>query len=102
MKTGKSVHLSELFAPNSKYLEKLSAICLAKIKEDLGDGIFEDGIKPAAKNFENWVIEQDGLAIYFDEYQAAPYASGRQEVRVSYSDIKDIINPNGVIAPLAK
>lgn len=102
MKTGKPVQLAELFAPNSKYLEKLSAISLKKIKEDLGDGIFEDGIKPVAKNYSNWVIGKEGLTIYFDEYQAAPYASGRQEVNILYGDIKDIINPNGLIAAFAK
>lgn len=102
LRSGKPIGLADLFKPEADYLEKFSAISLAKIKADLGDGIFEEGIKPVPKNYQNWVIQKDGLLIYFDEYQAAPYTSGRQEVLIEFAEIKDLLNSGSVVAALAK
>jgi hypothetical protein len=49
------------------------------------------------ENYRNWNITPDGLMITFDEYQVAPYAAGPQTVTVPYSELRGLINPEGVL-----
>lgn len=85
LKNNKILKLADLFKPNSKYLQKLSKLSKEKLEDNLD---FEDGIKPLAKNFSNFLITPKGLIIYFNEYQVASYAAGPQEILIPYSELK--------------
>jgi hypothetical protein len=109
LKNGKQLKLSELFKPGAKYLQAISSYCIADLKKQMkaDDGTvdnqaIENGAAPVAKNYQSWNITKRGLGINFDNYQVGPYAAGPQFVLVPYSNLKDLINPDGPIAQFAK
>ncbi len=93
---GRQLALSELFLPNSNYLEVISNYCIAQLsKRDIGFEGFSQGAGPTLENYRNWNITRDGLMITFDEYQVAAYAAGPQTVVVPYGELQAVINPQG-------
>lgn len=90
---GKELALSDLFLPNSNYLEVISNYCMAELsKQPFFDVPFSEGAQPSPENYRNWNLTPDGLMITFDEYQVAPYAAGPQKVIVPYSELQAVIN----------
>ena len=110
LKNGKQLKLGDLFKPGSKFLQAISAYCIADLKKQqagdkgkaLTDSEIEGGAGPVAKNFQSWKITKKGLGINFDAYQVGPYAAGPQYVLVPWQNLKDLINPEGPIAQFAK
>jgi hypothetical protein len=110
LKNGKQLKLGDLFKPGSKFLQAISAYCIADLKKQqagdkgkaLTDSEIENGAAPVAKNFQSWKIMKKGLGINFDAYQVGPYAAGPQYVLVPWQNLKDLINPEGPIAQFAK
>ena len=110
LKNGKPLKLADLFKPGAKFLQALSAYCIADLKKQqagdkgkaLSDSEIENGAGPAAKNYQSWKITRKGLGVNFDAYQVGPYAAGPQYVLVPWANLKDLINPEGPIAQFAK
>ena len=111
LKNGKSLKLYDIFKPGVKYLQALSSYCVADLKkqskEKGADGMLDDssinaGAGPKNDNYRSWSITRQGLGINFDSYQVGPYAAGAQYVKVPYSAIKDIVNPEGPLGQFAK
>jgi hypothetical protein len=105
-KLDKLVKAPELFKQGSDYYGRLSTLSredlfLQSRQGDMGFNYDEsfviDGTRPTAGNFARVLPLKDGLAIYFDEYQVAPYAAGPQHVVIPYAKLKDIINSDGVL-----
>jgi hypothetical protein len=97
----KELALSDLFLPNSNYLETISSYCIAELgKQPFFEGPFAEGAQPTPENYHNWNITPDGLLITFDEYQVAPYAAGPQKVTVPYSALQTLINTQGPLGKL--
>jgi hypothetical protein len=93
---GRELALGDLFLVNSNYLETIAAYCKAELsKQPFFDPVFSTGADPTVENYRNWNIAADGLRITFDAYQVAPYAAGPQMVTVPYSEVKNLIDPNG-------
>ncbi len=91
---GRLYQLSDLFAPNSDYIERISSIIKDQIEEqDL----------PLIRPFERispnqgYYLEAHDLVIYFQVYEYTPYAVGIPEFRIPYSAIADILAPNSPI-----
>lgn len=100
---GKELSLADLFLPNSNYLEAISKYCIAELSKQPGfDGSFADGAQPTPENYRNWNITPDGLLITFDTYQVMPGASGPQQVLVPYSELRGLINPEGVLGQFSR
>jgi hypothetical protein len=55
------------------------------------------GAGPLEKNFSVFNITKDGLLITFTTYQVASYADGPQEVFIPYRELKDYLNPEGIL-----
>jgi len=109
LKNGKQLKLSDLFQPGSKYLQTISAYCIADLKKQskakdsaLDDEGIQGGAGPTAKNYQSWKITRTGIGINFDSYQVGPYAAGPWYVLVPYANLKEFINPAGPIAQFAK
>lgn len=107
LKNGKQLKLADLFKPGAKYLQAIANYCIADLKKQAKDkGLegaeIENGAAPNAKNYQSWTITRKGLGINFDAYQVGPYAAGPQFVLVPYSNLKDLINPEGSIAQFGK
>src|SRR5215213_2760358 len=104
LKNGKQLKLIDLFKPGAKYLQAISTYCIAELKKQMKapDGTvdnesIESGASPLAKNYQSWTITRRGLGMNFDAYQVGPYAAGPQFVMVPYSNLKDLINPEGPV-----
>ncbi|HEY0005749.1 MAG TPA: DUF3298 domain-containing protein [Pyrinomonadaceae bacterium] len=112
LKQGRTLKLANLFKPGASYLQSISAYSIkdlkrqaAKVKPDdslLTDESIEEGATPTEDNYQNWNITAKGLMITFDPYQVGPYAAGPQRVIIPYSALRDILDPNGPVAPLMK
>jgi uncharacterized protein DUF3298 len=100
----RQLSLSNLFVPDSNYLETISAYCLADLKrQNPGiDDTFLQGASPTLENYRNWNITADGLLITFDTYQVAPGASGPQVVTIPYGALNGILDPSGPLSFLIK
>jgi hypothetical protein len=107
LKNGKQLNLADVFKPGAKYLQSLASYCIADLKKQGKDkGLLDEEIEKGAsaniKNYQSWTITRKGLAINFEAYQVGPYAAGPQFVLVPYSNLKDLISPNGPIGQFAK
>jgi len=107
LKNGKSLKLADLFKPGAKYIEVLAIYCILDLKKQakekgLTSEEIEKGAAAKADNYQGWTLTKKGLGIEFDPYQVGPYAAGPQSVLVPYSNLKDIINPEGPIAQYTK
>lgn len=104
LEQGKDISFSSLFLPGVDSLGAISQYCIAQLKtRDIGFGdIFAQGAEPTSDNYKNWNITPDGLVITFDEYQVAPYAAGPQTVTVPYSELKNVVDPNGPLGSFVK
>ena len=109
VKTGKILKLADVFKPGTRYLQALSAYCIKELKKQskvqgssLPDDMIQSGAGPKVNNYKSWVITKKGLEITFDSYQVGPYAAGPQSVLVPYSELKELINPDGLLGVFAK
>lgn len=112
------VTLADIFKPNTKYLEALSAICIPAVLDSLRSrtresyaanpdtiGLaaaladiepsyrewVENGAAPEEKNYRSFVPTKEGLWIIFDPYQVASYADGPFEIFIPYHQLSDIL-----------
>jgi Protein of unknown function (DUF3298) len=106
----REMKLNDLFT--GEYLKKLSELCIeevAKTKKGYApdydvkdDEWLNSGAGPDEKNFKVFNITKDNFVITFPTYQVASYAEGPQTVEISYSRLKDIINPDGPLKEFVK
>jgi hypothetical protein len=97
LQRGQQISLEQLFLPGANYLDPIAAYCKDELAQrDIGfDTLFVTGADPTPENYRNWNITPDGLLISFDPYQVAAYAAGPQEVVIPYTELSDLIDPNG-------
>jgi hypothetical protein len=102
LKTGKKIELADIFKPNSNYLKFLSDYSIRNLKEKLEDMSDEEWLQNGAgaqpENFGSWNLTKKGLLINFDPVRVASAAAGPRQVLIPYSDLKGILQENGVIS----
>jgi hypothetical protein len=98
----KRIGLSDMFKKGDKDLKIISDFCHNDLKKqgkengyDFDEEMFKEGLDPTAENFQNICITPDGLYIIFNAYQVLAYVFGPQSVTMPYSELKNIINPEG-------
>lgn len=119
LKSAREIRLADLLRPASGYLSFISNYSREKVKERIcGEGgwagtqpfaeclknapLWEDGISPRVRNFKAWSITREGLLVSFDACQLTGCAAGEFYVIVPYSEIKNLSQPNSVIAAFLK
>lgn len=112
VRRGRVLDLAELFKPSALYLKTISDYCVKDLKRQFREGGWsepeqmdagiEEGAAPNAENYQSWLVTRRGLAITFDPYRVAPYAAGPQSVFIPYSALREIIDPDGPLAPFVK
>ena len=103
LEDGRELALDELFVPGSNYLELIADYCKTELSgRDIGFDGFSQGADPTNENYRNWNISDDGILITFDEYQVAPYVAGPQTVVIPFDTLREVVNPQGVLAPFMK
>jgi len=86
--TGKNYKLSELFKPESNYIEVLSKLVLEQFKKQELP-LFDEypGIQPD----QDYYIADKSLVIYFQLYQVAPYYVGFPYAIIPIYEIQEMI-----------
>lgn len=90
LKSGSVVMLSDLFAPGSDYLNRLSQAATKQLT-DKGVQIFPEGLSPLDENFVDWTIQGQNLVLNFEAEQVASHAEGAQKAIVPLADLQDIL-----------
>lgn len=96
---GKVLRLTDIFQPESTYVEQLSKFTFEDLKKQLEkiDAYTEESVKlgtsPKEENFQNILLVQNGVKVIFDPYQVGPYALGVQSVVIPFEKIKSFIQP---------
>lgn len=95
--TGQIYRFKDLFNPASNYKEVLTQIIQQQITDRQIPLINDyDGIK----GDESFYLTEDSLVIYYQLYEYTPYYYGIPEFPIPYSQIANLLNPNGPIARL--
>lgn len=94
--TGKSYALSELFKPESAYIERLSTLIQQQMHER-NIPLLHDFTTIRAE--QDFYIADKTLVIFFQLYEITPYVYGFPMFPITVYELQDIIAENG---PLAK
>lgn len=107
LKTGKEIILKDLFKGN--YLQRLNNIAEMKFRKffkvPAGENLKKAGFFFPGGVFNlnnNFAINGFGITFQFNPYEVAAYAFGAPEISIPYSEIKDIIKPNGLLGKFIK
>lgn len=96
LNTGKEISLSDVFKPGSNYLNVVSPIAIDQLKakiENTDLGWIKKGSAPVAENYGAFVLTEKEILFFFQNYQVAPYSEGPQEIKIPYTQIKEILQP---------
>lgn len=99
LRQNKTITLADVFLTNTPYLQTLVDLCLADLKRQQVLA-WSENLKPDAQTFHSWVFQKEGLLVWFDPYEVAPYAAGPQKVLIPYAALKGYVDPSGALQPL--
>lgn len=99
LQNGDFYDLKDLFKKDSDYLKRLSDIVGRQIAEQsLQEGaMYFDGDYAGIREDQGFAITRDGLQLYFEPYEIAPYAAGFPTFDIPYGRIIDLIDTEGVL-----
>lgn len=92
--TNSFVTINTLIKNNPNILNELSnytykTLSNKKIfQNQVVNNMLKEGTLPEADNFKNILFTDEGLIIYFERYQIAPYYYGDYNITVPYKDLK--------------
>lgn len=99
MQGNQAIDFSDLFKPDSHYLEFLADYSRKVLTGRLTDALLvESGTTPTAEHFRTWNLKPRGLLITFDQGQVAPYVEGAEAVLIPYPKLQSIVSPDSPIA----
>lgn len=89
LKSGKEIKLKDLFKEGFDY----KSIIDKKVREDIAkekDIYFENGalFKGVNEN-QAYYLNKDGVIVYFQQYEIAPYSSGIREFKIPYGELSE-------------
>jgi hypothetical protein len=93
----KRMELSEFFPHRNNYREYVIQTIVKQIEDEIANGnsmYFENYVQLVNENFKanNFYLTKEGLVIYFQQYDIAPYASGIPTFVIPYG-------PTSVVLP---
>jgi hypothetical protein len=100
---GRALTTRDLFPATSAWEQVVSREAIPILERDLGDmadsSWIQEGAGPRAENFTRWALVEEGLIVFFDPYQVAPYAAGPQAVTIPRAALAGVAAPDGPLAP---
>ncbi len=95
--TGREYTLDQVFKRETPYLQTLSQLTREQLQQqdklgnDYQEFMVEPGTAPDKENFTHFVLKENSVVFYFEDYQVAPYAAGEQYVEFSYQELEDFL-----------
>lgn len=98
LNTGEFYSLKDLFLDKSDYVSAINKIISQRINDEqkIDEAKYFDGFATITDD-QFFHLTKDGIVIYFYPYDIAPYAAGFPEFKISYNDLKDVIDYNGPV-----
>ncbi|MGE5589804.1 MAG: DUF3298 domain-containing protein [Bacillota bacterium] len=92
LETGRIYALQDLFRPGVDYIDLLTREVRRQMRER---GLEESLLTPfeTVKPTQKWYLTNDGLVLYYGQYEYWPYAWGIQEFPIPLADLKDVLVP---------
>ncbi|MGM9973604.1 MAG: DUF3298 and DUF4163 domain-containing protein [Clostridiaceae bacterium] len=90
--SGNRLELKDIFKKDYNYQEVINKVikeAIAKKPEEF----FPDAFQGISEN-QNFYIGREGITIYFQNYEIAPYTAGNPEFLIPYSIIREGLNIN--------
>lgn len=89
-RTGRLIELPPYFSDLTGYKEWIVAFVCDQVEKERSEGeniYFDDYCSLAEKNFNprSYYLSPEGIVIYYQQYDIAPYASGIREFTIPYS-----------------
>lgn len=93
LNTGKQQSLADQFLPNVDYISVISKEVKRQIEaRGLTDALFEPFTK--IRPDQGYYLTDQGLVVFFQQYEIMPYAAGIQEFTIDYRDLQGMLkNP---------
>ena len=86
-------NLYDVFENLDTALDVMSRYCTKALTKSLGDMYNDDmlrsGTAPEAENFSSFALTPEGIRIFFQPYQVAPWAAGSQVVDIPLDALAD-------------
>ena len=96
-----NIELKHFFGTGVNYLGQLSIAVRQKLlsgcglnEGDLDRRFVLEGTEPELGHFSTFNFSTSGLMFSFDEYSVGPYAAGRQEIWVPFSELSGLVLPD--------
>ena len=89
-KGNKVIGIYDLIEKNSNILNVFSSLSRRSLlynEKIVDSSMMMEGTRPSVDNFSNFVFSQDGIPLFFPQYQVAPYSSGAFVVKVRYDEL---------------
>jgi hypothetical protein len=102
LRSDKVLKLADIFRPYMNHLQFISQYCLNELTKRHGEYIWKEALTPKAKNYQSWNITKEGITINFEACAVVGCAGGKQEVRIPFATLKDMLNPNSPVILLMK
>ncbi|MFA5432980.1 MAG: DUF333 domain-containing protein [Candidatus Paceibacterota bacterium] len=97
LKKNSIISLSDILDSNKDYLTSISNKAIQSLMSINNASGFSDeawireGAGAKAENFKTFTFNKEKIVFYFDPYQVAAYAAGRQDIFLPFKSIKDIL-----------
>jgi hypothetical protein len=91
LRSGRLLDVSDLFADEQKALNLMSAFSYRRLSETLGtpnEDMIRSGTSPDLANFATLAPTPEGVRVFFQPYQVAPWVDGPQEVDMPLEDLR--------------
>jgi len=96
LKTGEEYKLKDLMQADADYVAFISNIVKQKIDERIKAGLLPDYLLApftAIKDDQDYYLSNNGVVVYFQQYEYFPYAAGIQEFTVDYQELGNMLKP---------
>ena len=97
MTDGRVLDLDDIFISKRDALIELAQIVREVLAKTLGDmhvsEMLDSGTGPTVKNYDDFILNEDGVVFFFAPYQVAPYAAGQQVVTIPYARLDELLKP---------
>ncbi len=95
LNTGEEYKLQDLFNSDADYVSFISDTVREGIDERIGEGSLYEELIPfdTIEADHDFYLSNDGVVVYFQQYEHWPYAAGIQEFTVEYAALIEMLKP---------
>jgi len=99
----RALRLADILADPKQAVAAIAMMCKAQLEAQAkqeGWELFDNAdVAGVVGETANWAADKDGVEILFDPYSVAAYVVGPRECRLSYTEVKDLLEPGGPLPP---